>query len=353
MAGSPTTESVRPESEPADALGTHARHGGPLGLAMFVVRRVAQGLLTLALLSVLIFLATNALPGDAAQTALGKDATPARLAELRSELGLDHNIAVRYGHWVGDALHGDLGKSTHAVAQGAKDPSVRHLVTAPFRNTMILWFVIAVLLVPLTIFLGTFAAMYEGRAVDNAISYGTLFLGSLPEFVLGTVLVFVFFTTLGWFEPVALFDVDSNPLRHLGGLVLPVVTLLAVSGAFATRQIRAGVREALHSEHVTAARLNGLPEGRVLRRYALRTAVAPGIQSTAQSLQLLFSGLIVVEALFAYPGIGQVLVTSVQSQDTSVVQSIVLLLAALFLIINIVADLLVVLVVPKLRTAVA
>lgn len=353
MAGSLTTESVQPEHDSADVHGKHSRGEGFSRLAMLVGRRVGQGLLTLMLLSALIFLATNALPGDAAEIALGKDATPARLAELRSELGLNQNIAVRYGHWVINAVQGDLGNSTHGVAQGARDPSVRHLVAAPFRNTMILWSIIAILLVPTTILLGTLAAMYEGRAVDNAISYGTLFLGSLPEFVLGTVLIFVFFTTFGWLDPVALFDVNSNPLRHTGGLILPVVTLLAVSGAFATRQIRAGVSEALRSEHVTAARLNGLPQGRVLRRYALRTAVAPSIQSMAQSLQLLFSGLIVVEALFAYPGIGEVLVTSVQSQDTSVVQSIVLLLAALFLIINIVADLLVVLVVPRLRTAVA
>jgi peptide/nickel transport system permease protein len=352
MAGSLVAEEVKLTPDPEDVHGRPSRPGSRFGLAKFVVRRIGQGLVTLALLSILIFLATNALPGDAAEAALGKDATPARLAELRSELGLDQNIVVRYGDWVGDAARGDLGKSTHGVAQGASDPSVSHMIGAPFRNTMILWLLLAILLVPTTMILGTLAARFEGRPHDNVISYGGLVLGSMPEFVLGTVLIFVFFTKLGWLDPVALFDVNSNPLQHLGSLILPVATLLAVSGAFATRQVRAGVREALHSEHVVAARLNGLSDSTVLRRYGLRTAIAPSIQTMAQSLQLLFSGLIVVEALFAYPGIGQVLVTSVQSQDTAVVQSIVLLLAAVFLVINIVADLLVVLVVPTLRTAV-
>lgn len=353
MAGSLINEGVQLEPTPADVHARSGKRRGLAGLAIFVLRRVGLAILTLALLSVLIFIATNALPGDPAQTALGKDATPARLAQLREELGLNHNIVVRYGDWAGSALRGDLGKSTLAVAQGAKNPSVSHMIAAPFKNTLILWLIVALLLVPITIALGTIAARFEGRAIDNAISYGGLVLGSMPEFVLGTVLIFIFFTTLDWFEPVAVFDVNSDPLSHLGGLILPVVTLLAVSGSFATRQVRAGVREALHSEHVTAARLNGLPSGMVLRRYGLRTAVAPSIQTIAQSLQLLFSGLIVVEALFGYPGIGQILVTAVQSEDISVVQSVALLLAALFLIINIVADLLVVLVVPKLRTAVA
>jgi peptide/nickel transport system permease protein len=352
MAGSQTTDEVQSGPIPDDVHYGPPRRRTSSGLVLFVVRRIAQGVITLAILSVLIFLATNALPGDAAEAALGKDATPARLAELRSELGLDKNIAVQYGTWVIDAVHGDLGKSTLAVAQGSSDPSVTHLIAAPLRNTLILWGIVAILLVPTTLIFGTIAARYEGRFVDHALSYGGLFLGSMPEFVLGTVLIFIFFTTLRWLDPVALFDVNSNPLDHLGSLVLPVMTLLGVSGAFATRQVRAGVREALHSDHVTAARLNGLPSTMVLRRYGLRAAIAPSIQTIAQSLQLLFSGLIVVEALFAFPGIGQTLVTSVQSQDVSVVQSIALLLAAIFLLINIVADLLVVLLVPTLRTAV-
>jgi peptide/nickel transport system permease protein len=291
------------------------------------------------------------LPGDAAEVALGKSATPERLAELRHELDLDRPLPERYVAWIGGVATGDLGTSAIEQAQGIADPSVAHIVREPLRNTLELWAIAALLLVPLTIVLGTIAAVYRGRPSDHVISYGGLILGSLPEFVLGTFLVLIFFTQLGWLPPVALSAPGTNPLSEPDTLILPVVTLLAVSGAFATRQVRAGVSVALDAEYVTMARLNGLSRQMIIRRYALRNALAPSIQSLAQSLQLLFSGLIVVEALFAYPGIGQVLVGAVQSQDVAVVQSVALVLAALFVGINIVADLLVVFAVPKLRTS--
>jgi peptide/nickel transport system permease protein len=194
------------------------------------------------------------------------------------------------------------------------------------------------------------AAVRAGRAADYAISYTGLVLGALPEFVLGTILILIFFTELNLLPPLALVPPGTSPLLHINALVLPVLTLLSVSVAFSARQVRAGVVQALRQDYVKMARLGGLPERRVLWRYALRNALAPSVQTFAQSLQYLLGGIIVVETLFGYPGIGQLLVQAVSVRDVTEVQGIALVLAAMYIWINILADLAVVFLVPKLRT---
>jgi peptide/nickel transport system permease protein len=189
-----------------------------------------------------------------------------------------------------------------------------------------------------------------GRAGDYVVSYASLVLGALPEFVLGTFLILIFFSQLNWLPPVARVPPGTSPLDDVRSLVLPIMTLVLVALAFCARQVRAGVVEALRQDYVKMARLNGLPERRVLWRYALRNALAPSIQTFAQAVQYLFGGIIVVEALFAYPGIGSLLVQSVSLRDVTEVQAIAVVLATVYILINIVADLLVVLLIPKLRT---
>ena len=195
------------------------------------------------------------------------------------------------------------------------------------------------------------AAVRANRATDYAVSYSGIVVGSLPEFVFGTFLIVIFFSELHLLLPVALVPPGSSPLAHPEALVLPVFTLLGVALAFCARQVRAGVITALRQDYVATARLNGVPEHRVLRRFALRNALAPSVQSFAQALQYLFGGIIVVESLFAYPGIGSLLVQAVLGRDLTEVQSIAFVLAALYIAVNVAADLVVVLLVPKLRTS--
>lgn len=238
------------------------------------------------------------------------------------------------------------------MAQGTI-ASVSELIGVTFRNSFILALVTIVFLIPLSLLMGTIAAMYEGRPIDYALSYTALVLGGLPEFVLGTILIFFFFSLLHLLPPLALVPPGTSPLSHIDKLVLPVLTLLGVSLAFSARQVRAGVVEALRQDYVKMARLGGIPERRVLWRYALRNALAPTVQTFAQSFQYLLGGIIVAEVLFAYPGIGQLLVQAVSTRDVTLVAGITLVLATIYIAINVVADLAVVFLVPKLRTGLA
>lgn len=317
----------------------------------FLARRIGAGIATLLVVSFLIFLATNALPGDVAQVVLGKNATPSALANLEHQLGLDHPLLARYWMWLTGIVHGNLGQSAVELAQGARSAPVTATVGTPLRNSFVLAALTAILLIPLSLLLGTLAAVRAGRATDYGISYTALATGSLPEFVLGTFLILIFFSELHLLPPVSLIPPGSNPLAYPKELVLPVLTLLGVSAAFCARQVRAGVAEALRQDYVVMARLGGVRERRVVWRFALRNALAPSVQTFAQALQYLLGGIIVVEALFAYPGIGNLLVTEVQTRDVTEVQAIAIVLAAIYIMINIVADLIVVLLVPRLRTS--
>jgi len=319
-------------------------------LLAFVVRRVLTGIATLLVASLLIFLFTNVLPGDVADAVLGKNATPDRVERLRAALHLDRPLLERYGDWLSGLPAGDLGQSAAQLAQGAKSAPVSKVIGPALGNSFVIAMATLVLLIPLSLILGTLAALRAYRPVDYGISYGSLILNALPEFVLGTFLILIFFNQLGWLPPVALVPPGASPLEHPNALVLPVLTLLGVSLAFSTRQIRAGVIESLREDSVTMARLSGLPERTVLWRYALRNALAPSIQTFAQSFQYLFGGIVVVEALFDYPGIGRLLVNGVAVRDVTLVQGLTFVIAALYIAVNIVADLVVVLLVPRLRT---
>lgn len=332
-------------SPPATAS---ARRGHPV--LRFVLRRVLAGIGTLFVASVLIFLATNALPGNVAEVVLGKTATPEATAHLEAKLGVNEPLVSRYVDWLGGVFQGDLGESATELAGGATEAPVADLIGTPLRNSVVLAVCTMLLLIPLSLLLGTIAAVAAGRGSDYAISYGSLVLGSLPEFVLGTFLILIFFTQLDLLPPVALVPPGASPLDDPEALILPIATLLGVALAFSARQVRAGVIEALRQDYVMMARLNGIRERRVLWRYALRNALAPTVQTFALSLQYLFGGIIVVEALFAYPGIGDLLVNGVAARDVTLVQGVTLVLAAMYIAINIVADLIVVFLVPKLRT---
>jgi peptide/nickel transport system permease protein len=339
-----------PPDPPGLAAGPSRVPMVPRTLTGFVTRRLLAGLATLFVASVLTFAATNALPGNAVAVVLGKHATPSLVATVGRQLHLTGPLIPRYLQWVGDILHGNLGLSSAALVQGYQRP-VSGLIGGPLLNSFILASITMLLLVPSSLLLGTVAAVRANRAADYAASYSELALGALPEFVLGTFLILIFFSELHLLPPVALVPPGASPLADPEALVLPILTLLGVAVAFCARQVRAGVITALRQDYVTTARLNGVPEHRVLWRYALRNALAPSVQSFAQALQYLFGGIIVVESLFAYPGIGSLLVQAVLNRDLTEVQSIAIVLAALYIAVNVAADLIVVLLVPKLRAS--
>lgn len=317
----------------------------------FVAKRVLQGLLVLVVMSALIFAATNVLPGGVSDVVLGRQATPELVRELDTELGLDRPLLERYGSWLAGAVHGDFGDSGVAVAQNnLGDPSVARMVATPLRNSLILAFLAMLVILPLSVLLGVLAGMKGGSKRDLAISYPALVLGAFPEFVLGIALIAVFFSGLALLEPVALVPPGSTPFSHPTSLVLPLLTLVGVSVGWAARQVRAAMVEVMGRDYVMMARLAGIPERRVLRRYALRNAMATSVQILAQTAQYLLGGIIVVEALFSYPGAGGLLVEAVEARDVLVVQSLALIIAAAYIAINIAADLAVVLLVPRLRT---
>ena len=264
-------------------------------------------------------------------------------------MGLDRPASTRYAHWLKGFVHGDLGDSAVAIAQGSNHAPIWHLISGPLKNSAILAAITALVMIPLSVALGTLAAVRAGRPTDHLISLGSLAAVSMPEFVVGSLLVAVFFVGLHLLPPVAIVPPGGDPLSHPKQLVLPVVTLLFASMAAGIRMVRAGTFEVLQTEYVQTARLNGLPERRVIMRYALRNALAPSVQVLAQNLQYLVGGVIVVEAVFAYPGIGSQLVNAVQIRDVTVVQSVAMLIAVVYVLINLVADLIVMLLVPKLR----
>jgi peptide/nickel transport system permease protein len=306
---------------------------------------VLAGVVILFAASVLVFGATQVLPGNAASQILGRNATPQAVAQLTQELGLNRSAVDQYLSWLGKLLQGDLG---HSLA--AQEP-VSQFIGDRIRNTLELAGVAVLLMVPLGVGLGVLAGVKRDRITDHAITGFTLGAIALPEFVSGALLALLFATWLRLFPPVSLVTPGSNPLAHPNILVLPVLTLLLAGTAYIVRMMRAGVIQVMSSEYVEAARLNGIPHRRIIWKHALRNALAPTIQVLALTVQWLVGGVVITETIFSYPGLGQGLVQAVQLRDLPVVQAIAMLLAGLYITINIVADLVVVLLIPKLRTA--
>jgi peptide/nickel transport system permease protein len=345
----PATAAAR-EAAPEATPAAVRRFGHPL--ARLAARRVAEGVATLFVLSILVFLASSILPGDAASAILGKQATGAALHAMRHAMGLDRPLVVQYGHWLLGLLHGNLGQTAAGYAAG-EHVSVWSQISGKLGNSLILAGCAFVPIVLLSVVLGVFSALKAGRWQDQLIATATLVPAALPEFVLGAVLLAVFFTWLDLLPPVSFVLPGTNPLANWTMLILPILTLVGVTVGPAARMIRAGMLEALEAETVAVARLNGIGEARVVRRYALRNALAPSIQVFALIAQYLVGGLLIVENLFAYPGIGKELVDAVTVHDNLEVQSVTMLLAAFYVAVTIVADLLVMVVVPKLRTGAA
>jgi peptide/nickel transport system permease protein len=344
------TPTVR-QGDPVAAVGSGTRKSSLRGAVLwFVLKRLGAAVVTLLIVSILIFICTSVLPGNAVVVILGKSGTPQTIAHLEAQLGLDRPLYMQYLSWLWGMLHGNLGDSVVAIAQQQPDPSIASTIGDPLTNSLTLGTVTALLLIPLTLLLGVSAGIKSDKPLDHIISLPTLIMAGLPEFVTGAILVYIFFTQLGVLPPVSLVAPGASSLASPKVLILPVLTLLAVAVGSGIRQVRLGMIEVLRTDFVQFARLNGIPERRVLVRYGMRNAIANSVQTIAQNLQYLVGGIIIVESVFAYPGIGVYLVNAVLARDTNKILAASMILAAIYTLINIAADLLVVFLVPKLRT---
>ncbi|HEX7298823.1 MAG TPA: ABC transporter permease [Solirubrobacteraceae bacterium] len=311
-----------------------------------VVRRVALGLLTLWLVSLVVFAAVLALPGDAATAMLGKEATPERVAALRAQLHLGDPVISQYLHWLGGVLTGHLGTSA------ASQEPVGSLIADRGVNSSFLVLVSAAAAVPLSLLIGVWSAVRRDRPLDHVASTLTLALAAIPEFVIGIALILVFATSLLTVLPaVSLLEPGAYAWQSLSVIVLPAATLVLSVTPYISRIMRGSMVEVLESEYVTMARLKGLANRRVIWRHALPNAIVPAIQVTALQLAWMAGGVVVVEFVFQYPGIGALLVNAVGNRDLPVVQALTMLIAAVYVGLNVLADIATILVTPKLRTA--
>ena len=317
----------------------------PRGVWGFILRRLLLGILVLILVSVLVFLATQALPGDPARAILGRNANPASLAALRHQLHLDRPAADQYLTWVTGLLHGNLGTSLEA-----QEP-VSTLLAPKLVNSAVLVVLAAVLSIPLSIAIGAWAALKREKVFDQASSNFMLLLAALPEFVVALVLVIVFATTVFHVLPaISTVPPGSRPWNNWVALVLPTITLVIAVAPYVSRIMRASMIEVLESDYVEMARLKGMPERTVLIRHALPNALGPVFQVIALNLAYLAGGIIIVEFVFNYSGIGGATAEAVVNHDLPVIQALAMLLAAVYVVVNLLADVATILVTPRLRT---
>jgi peptide/nickel transport system permease protein len=315
-------------------------------MSKLIWRRLALGLLTLWLISLVVFAAVLALPGDAATAILGKEATPDRVAALRDQLHLEDSVVSQYLQWIGGVLSGSFGTSA------ATQQPVSELLSDRVGNTLFLVFVSSIVAIPLSIALGVWMAMHRDRPVDHVSSTVTLVLAALPEFVIGIGLILLFATSVfHWFPAVSLIPPDERAWDVPDVVVLPAATLVLAVVPYISRIMRGSMVEVLESDYVTTARLKGLPEREVIWRHAVPNAVVPAIQVAALQLAWMAGGVVVVEFVFAFPGIGAALIDAVGNRDMPVVQAVTMLAAGVYVGLNLLADLATILVTPKLRTA--
>jgi peptide/nickel transport system permease protein len=311
-----------------------------------ILRRIGLGILTLWLVSLVVFAAVIALPGDAATAILGKEATPARVAALREQLHLNESVVSQYLHWLGDLLTGDLGTSA------ATQEAVSKLLSDRVANSAFLVLVASLVAIPLSIVLGVWMAMRRDKPVDHIGSTTTLVLAALPEFVIGMLLILLFATgVFHLFPAVSLLPPGTKAWEDPKVVVLPAATLVLAVTPYISRIMRGSMVEVLESEYVTMARLKGLSERHVIWRHAVPNAIVPAIQVAALQLAWMAGGIVVVEYVFSYPGIGAALVDAVANRDMPVVQTVTMLAAAIYVGLNLLADLATIMVTPKLRTA--
>ena len=309
----------------------------------YVIQRLVAAVAIVAVMSVLVFGATNVLPGDAAVMILGQFATPESLAAIRERLGLDQPLIVQYWNWASAFVQGDMGQSL------IMERPVAPIVWQALGKSMILASLAMLSVAVVGIGLGVVAALYRGRTLDHLSSMFGYIGISVPEFFWAMVLLLVFASWLGWLPASGYATLDEGVWAMVSHLLLPVITLTLTLIAHVLRMTRSSMIEVLHSGYVRTARARGLPERLVLLRHALRNGLLPTITILAFDFGWLIGGIVVIETVFAYPGIGRMLIFSLQRHDIPLMQAIILIMTIIFVLANLIADLLYAYFNPRIR----
>ena len=312
-------------------------------VARIILKRLGLGAVTLFVISIIIFGAVEMLPGDIAQAVLGQSATEENVRALREELGLDRSAPVRYFEWLKGALVGDFGASLVS-----KTP-VAEAIGPRFGNTLFLAVYAALIAVPVAITLGVLVALFRNSVFDRVANVAALTAISSPEFFLGYILILYLSVKTGMFPAIAKIQPDMTFAEKLHRTFLPALTMVLVVVAHMMRMTRAAIINLLASPYIEMARLKGVPPWKVIVKHALPNSWAPIINVVALNLAYLITGVVLVEVVFVYPGIGQMLVDSVTKRDFPVVQACCLIFAATFILLNLAADIGAILTNPRLR----
>jgi len=309
-----------------------------------VINRIWIGFATLMVVSILVFIGTAVLPGDVAEIVLGQSATPESLAAFRAERGLDKPLPMQYLHWLGGMMTGDLGTSK---AGGA---SISSLISGRLGNTMFLAAIVALISVPLSVALGLLAAMYPGTWIDRILTFGTMSLISVPEFFIATFMVLILAVQLHWLPAIAHISPEDDWLKQLRGLAMPLITLIIVVAAQMIRMTRAGILNVMNSPYIEMAILKGVPRSRIILRHAFYNAIGPIVNVIALNLAYLVSGVVIVETIFAYPGLAKLMIDGVQTRDLPLVQATGMIFCGTYVVLIILADVAAILSNPRLRS---
>lgn len=307
-----------------------------------LVQRISLGILTLFVVSLIIFLGVSMLPGDAAQAILGQAATPETVAALRRQLGLDLPAHIRYLTWLGNILQGDWGTS---IGNGRQ---IGEVIGLRFSNTIFLATFAACISIPLALTLGILAALYRNSYFDRTVNVLTLSSISTPEFFVAYILILLVSVKAGWLPSLSNVRADSTFVEHLEKTILPALVLTLVSVAYMMRMTRAAIINLLSQSYIEMAALKGIRKHNIITRHALPNAWAPIVNVVVLNLAYLVVGVVVVEVVFVYPGLGQLLVDAVQRRDMPVVQACCLIFAVTYVLLNLIADVLSILTNPRL-----
>ena len=313
-------------------------------MAAFLLRRLGLMVLTLFILSLIVFFAGQIVPGDPGRATLGQFASPSAVQALDHQLGVDKPLLTRYLSWIGGVLHGNLG--TSYAYRSAVEPFIR----AALINSIKLALLAFVIVVPLGIIGGVIAALYAGRGVDRVISVTGLSLASLPEYVTGIVVIVVFGVALKWLPVSASAGQGAGVLSQFQHLILPAIPLVFILFGYISRMARAGTIEALNSDYTRTAVLKGLPQTTVIRRHVLRNSLLPTITVIATQTGYLIGGLVVVETLFNYQGLGNLIYKAAVAKDFAMLEAGVLIIGVVYVLATLAADLLLTALNPRLRS---
>jgi peptide/nickel transport system permease protein len=311
-----------------------------------VLQRLALGLVTLFIVSVVIFSAIEMLPGNFARAILGQAATPETVAAFEKEIGIDQPPVVRYFQWIGGVVQGDFGSSFSSRVGYRR--TVWDILAPRLENTLFLAVVTAIIAVPLALALGVLAALYRNSLFDRAINAVTLTTISFPEFFIAYILMLLLAVKFRVFPSLAKVSPDMDFIDRLDRIALPVLTLTLVIVAHMMRMTRASIINLLSSPYIEMAELKGVPRSQIILKHALPNAWAPIVNVIAFNLAYLIVGVVVVEVVFVYPGVGQAMVDAVRARDVPVVQACALLFALAYILLNLTADIIAIITNPRL-----